>query len=139
MGCRNACVDVALRGRTQEIVTTELTGPGWWEYHQGMNKTTKSELEIKLTAAQVQMVMDWRDLDIQIAKLTAERDAIKGQLQDHVEKHGAQICTHRGKMIARMQEWHRNTIDSKRLKVEAPAVAAAYTKESSGASLKYVA
>ncbi len=104
-----------------------------------MNKNMKSELELKLTAAQVQMVMDWRELDAQIEKLTKERDAIKGQLQEHVERHGARICTHRGKLIAEMREWHRNLIDSKRLKVEQPEIAAEYTKESSGASLKYVA
>ena len=117
--------------------TTELTR---WDCGGILeDMTTTPALEIKLTAAQVEMVSQWRDLDAQIKKMTAERDAIVGQLQEHVEKHGARICTHRGKLIAEMREWHRNLIDTKRLKVEAPAVAAAYTKESSGRSLKYVA
>lgn len=107
-------------------------------YRVGMNKSPKSELELKLTKDQVDMVMTWRELDAQIAKLNADREAIKGQLQAHVERHGARICTYRGKLIAEMKDWHRNTIDSKQLRIDAPAVAAKYTKESSGASLKYV-
>lgn len=109
-------------------------------YGVGMNKSPKSELELKFTAAQVQRVEHWRELDAQIKKLTDERDAIAGELQTEAERRHAEICTYRGKVIARMQESNRSTFDIKRFRIDAPAVAAAYMKKSeAGKKLKYVA
>lgn len=108
-------------------------------YHLSM--TNKTAAELKLTAEQVQMVDDWRALDAEIAKLTAERDAIVGPLQDHVERHGALVCTHRGRIIAQMVAAPvQYRVSTTLLKKELPDIAAKYTKPTNPQpKLKYVA
>ena len=106
-----------------------------------MTTTLKSEMELKLTAEQVRMVDDWRALDDQIAKLTAERDAIVGPLQAHVEKNGALVCTHRGRIIAQMVTAAvQYRVSTPLLKKEMPEIAKKYTRPTNPQpKLQYVA
>lgn len=87
------------------------------------------------------MVDDWKALDDHIAKLTAERDAIVGPLQAHVEKHGALVCTHRGQIIAQMETAAvQYRVSTPLLKKELPEIAKKYMRPTQPKpKLKYVA
>lgn len=79
-----------------------------------------------------------QDLDGQIKKLMAERDAIDAEIRLDMENHGAIICQYRNMRLVELQETTRRILDSKRLRIEKPDVAEEYTKESVSRHLHYV-
>jgi predicted phage-related endonuclease len=90
----------------------------------------------KITQEQVQMVEDWRLLDAQIKKLTADRDAIRDGLKLHMEGHD--VGQFRNATLLQWHETRRNLLDGKRLRTERPEIADEYTKESVSRQLTYV-
>lgn len=96
----------------------------------------KRNVAAKLTQQQVEMVEEWRLLDAQIKKLTADRDAIKNNLKLHMEGHD--VATFRSHTILQWSETRRRIIDAERLRTEHPGIAEAYTKESVSRSLQYI-
>lgn len=99
-----------------------------------MNHT---QLVTKLSSAEVALARERHDLDVAIRKLVAERDAIDEKMRWRLEQSGSHIGTFRSAIVVEMRPWTRHTLDSKRLRLEEPAIAARYERESSGMTLHY--
>lgn len=93
---------------------------------------------LKVTQARVEKIADRQNIDAQIKKLTAQRDAIDAEIKADMIAHGKIVCQYRNQTLVELQETRRHTIDSKRLRLEKPELAAAYTKESVSRHLHYV-
>ena len=90
----------------------------------------KQNVAIKLHTEDVQAVEDWRLLDQQIKKLTAERDAIINRFKIRMESTSAEVCQFRNTTLVKRSETHRTILDGKRLKAEKPEIAEEYSKTS---------
>ncbi len=101
-------------------------------HNGGMTTTSKMRENVimKMKMADVHDVEDWRILDAQIKKLTADRDAIIKRFRDRMEADGAHVCMFRSSVLVQRNETHREILDSKRLKAERPEIAAEYMKPS---------
>ncbi len=98
----------------------------------------KANVAMKLHAQDVNDVEEWRLLDEQIKKLTAERDAIANNFKIRMESGGHHVGMYRSQVLVEMRERVTNTIDGKRLRTEHPAIAEEYTKTSVSRKPHYV-
>ncbi len=101
----------------------------------------KRNVQLKISEVRVEKIRHRMDLDAQIAKLTAERNAIDAEIQLDMEAHGAKECTYRGRTFVEFQ-WSNGSrrIDVTRLRREKPELAEEYTKLYPGSRhLHYVA
>lgn len=99
---------------------------------------TADELVTKLTTSQADMVEHWKDLDAQIKKLTEERDSIKEKLEFAMTAKGARMATFRNRMLVQMHHWTRRSLDTKALKVEAPALVERFMRTNEGTRIEYL-
>lgn len=88
----------------------------------------RANVIMKLREEDVRDVEDWRDLDGQIKKLTADRDAIIKRFKTRMEAMGAHVCTFRNAPIVERNETRRQILDQARLKMEKPEIVTEYTK-----------
>lgn len=102
-----------------------------------MTNLPKTQLVTKLTTAEVALAHERHDLDLQIKKLMSERDALDEKIRLRMERTGAHIATFRGAIVVEMRPWTRRTLDARRLRLEQPAIAEQYERESSGMALHY--
>lgn len=98
----------------------------------------RTELVTKLSASDVQMASDAKAIKDQIKKLQSELDAINEHFAMKMSATGAHIGTFRNMPIVEMRPWSRATLNSKRLRLEQPSIAEAYTTTHEGVTPHYV-
>jgi hypothetical protein len=96
---------------------------------QILTETEAAELEglVPATPEQVKLVRRADTLARQIAKLTAERDAIKAEFRKTITENHLQAVTHNGKAIARVLLVNKTKFNMKDFAVEYPKLAVKFS------------
>ncbi len=90
----------------------------------------KQNVIMKLHAQDLHDVEDWQQLDAQIKKLTADRDAIINKFKIRMEAAGAHVCQYRTAVLVERKITHQERVDVTRLRAERPDIVSEYTKVS---------
>ena len=102
-----------------------------------MTTKTKHQTILRLTDSDAALVSDWRDLDATIKKLTVDRDSIQGGFLQALQSVGAELAHLNGMTLVRLVPGGRDQIATKRLKVERPDIASAFTEHITWENAKY--
>lgn len=95
-------------------------------------------LILKLNQREVEMAHEARELKAQIKAMQDRLEVLDDYFEQKMLKSGAEIATFRNAPVVRLSPYSRTTLDSRRLRLEHPALADAYMVPHTGVTPYYV-